>query len=63
MQLQHQRLSHDALYNLQEMAIDLPKFVQIWFVFSGNGLYLTNWRVLGVPSPQLPSYMYDTTAG
>ena len=26
-QLQKQRLSHDALYNLHELAVDLPDFV------------------------------------
>ena len=45
-QLQKHRISHDALYNLHEMAVDMPDFIQfvptqIWYVSVVSERY---WR-------------------
>ena len=49
-QLQKHRISHDALYNLHEMAVDMPDFIhtiripiQIWYVSVVSERYWRNW--------------------
>ena len=67
-QLQKRRLSHDALYNLHEMATDLPNFVHtihthpdLVCVLGQRAVLeeLDRVLLLDTPSPQLLSY--DTT--
>ena len=67
-QLQSQRLSHDALYNLHEMAIDLPDFVHtihthpdLVCVLGWQAVLDEMDRVLLLNAPSPPLLSYDTT--
>ena len=66
--MQKQRLSHDALYNLHELAVDLPGFVHVIRTHpdlictcSNKELLDELDRVLLVQSPTPKLLSYDTT--
>ena len=66
--LEKHRLSHDALYNLHELAMDLPDFVHsirthpdLVCVCGNKALFAELDRVLIIDSPSAQLLSYDTT--